>query len=35
MNWIPIFGDFTLNDNKIVFNGSIDNNLGNVQMGNL
>ena len=24
MNWIPIFGDFTLNDSKIVFNGSID-----------
>ena len=32
MNWIPIFGDFTLNDSKIVFNGSIDNNLGNVQI---
>lgn len=32
MNWIPIFGDFTLNDSKIVFNGSIDNNLWNVQI---
>ena len=31
MNWIPIFGDFALNDNKIVFNGSTDNDVGNLQ----
>ena len=31
MNWVPICGDFTLNDSKIVFNGGTDNVLGNVQ----
>ena len=31
MKWVPIRGDFTLNDSKIVFNGGTDNVLGNIQ----